>query len=157
MNIKKSIVTRVRVAFLAICLFASAIVYKVGRIQFAEGNKWKQIERESRFVYQPVFATRGNIYSDNESILATSLPFYRVAFDPTICDEKVFNEKVDSLALLLSRFYQDKSAEDYRRKIKNARLKNRRYMRLNNRQINYQDKKLMAKWPIFRKVKTKAG
>lgn len=157
MNIKKSILTRVRVAFLAISLFAFAIIFKVARIQFADGNKWKQIERERRFVYQPVFATRGNIYSDNESILATSLPFYRLAFDPTSCDDKIFNEKVDSLALLLSRFYQDKSAEEYRRKIKNARLKNRRYVRLNNRQINYQDKKLMAKWPIFRMGKNKGG
>jgi cell division protein FtsI (penicillin-binding protein 3) len=157
MNIKKSILTRVRVAFLAISLFACAIIYKVGRIQFADGNKWKQIERERRFVYQPVYATRGNIYSDNESILATSLPFYRVAFDPTTCDDKIFNEKVDSLAMLLSRFYQDKSAEEYRRKIKNARIKNRRYVRLNNRQINYQDKKMMAQWPIFRIGKNKGG
>lgn len=157
MNIKKSILTRVRVAFLAISLFAFAIIYKAANIQFADGNKWKQIERERRFVYQPVFATRGNIFSDNESILATSLPFYRLAFDPTSADEAVFNEKVDSLALLLSRFYQDKSAEEYRRKMKNARLKKRRYVRLNNRQINYQDKKLMAKWPIFRLGKNKGG
>src|SRR5688572_2947701 len=157
MNIKKSILTRVRVAFLAIALFAFAIIYKVARIQFADGNKWKQIERERRFVYQPVYATRGNIFSDNESILATSLPFYRVAFDPTTCDDKIFNEKIDSLAMLLSRFYQDKSAEEYRRKIKNARIKNRRYVRLNNRQINYQDKKMMAQWPIFRIGKNKGG
>ncbi|MBK0402204.1 transpeptidase family protein [Adhaeribacter sp. BT258] len=157
MNIKKSILTRVRVAFLLIALFAFAIVVKVGRIQFADGNKWKAIERERRFVYQPVYATRGNIFSDNESILATSLPFYRVAFDPSIADKKIFDEKIDSLALLLSRFYQDKSAEEYKRKIKNARLKDRRYVRLNNRQINYQEKKMMAKWPIFRNGKNKGG
>src|SRR6187397_1590867 len=118
MNIKKSILTRVRVAFLAISLFAVAIIFKVGRIQFADGTKWKAIERERRFVYQPVYATRGNIFSDNESILATSLPFYRVAFDPSISDKKIFDEKIDSLAMLLSRFYQDKSAEEYKRKIK---------------------------------------
>jgi cell division protein FtsI (penicillin-binding protein 3) len=157
MNIKKSILTRVRVAFLAIALFAGAIIFKVGRIQFAEGNKWKAIQRERRFVYQPVYATRGNIFSDNESILATSLPFYRVAFDPSSCDEKVFKEGLDSLSFLLSRFYKDKSEQDYRRKIKNARLAGRRYIRLNNRQINYQDKKMMARWPVFRAGKHKGG
>ena len=159
MNIKRSIVTRVRVAFLAICLFAFAIVYKVVRIQFYEGNRWKQIAKESRIIYQPVFATRGNIYSDNESILATSLPFYRVALDPTICEEKKFREGVDSLAIFLSRFYNDRSADYYRRRIKDARYakKPRRYIRLNSRQINYQDKKLMATWPIFREGKGKGG
>ncbi|WP_026463780.1 penicillin-binding protein [Adhaeribacter aquaticus] len=156
-NIKKSIVTRVRVAFLVICLFACAIVAKVIRIQLFEGEKWAQIAKESRIVYQPVYATRGNILSDNESIMATSLPFYRVAFDATICDEKLFNQKIDSLAMLLSRFYQDKPAKEYYRKIKNARLAKRRYLRLHSHQINYQEKKMMANWPIFREGKNKGG
>ncbi|WP_242928553.1 penicillin-binding protein [Pontibacter vulgaris] len=157
MNIKKSIVVRVRVAFLVICLFACAIMYKVVAIQFQDGAKWKQISQERRIRYQPVFATRGNIYSDNESILATSLPFYRVAFDPTIAEAKKFNAGIDSLAMLLSRFYGDRSEDYYRRKIKNARHAGRKYIRLNSRQINYQDKKMMANWPIFRAGKNKGG
>ncbi|MDB5261394.1 MAG: cell division protein [Adhaeribacter sp.] len=156
-NIKKSIVTRVRVAFIAICLFAAAIVGKVVHIQFIEGQKWAQLQKESRMIYLPVYATRGNVLSDNESIMATSLPFYRVAFDPTICDAKNFDKGIDSLALLLSRFYKDKSPEGYRRKIKNARLAKRRYIRIHSRQLNYQEKKLMATWPIFREGKNKGG
>jgi cell division protein FtsI (penicillin-binding protein 3) len=156
-NIKKSIVTRVRVAFLCICLFAAAIVAKVVRVQFFEGQKWAQIQKEKRIVYQPVYATRGDVLSDDGRIMATSLPFYRVAFDPTICPEKTFARDIDSLALLLSRFYQDKSPEGYRRKIKNARLSKRRYVRLHSRLINYQDKKMMTSWPIFREGKNKGG
>lgn len=157
MNIKKSIVLRVRVAFLVICIFACAIVYKIGVIQIKDGEKWKAISKERRIYYRPVFATRGNIYSDNESIMATSLPFYRVAFDPTIADAKTFNAGIDSLSMLLSRFYGDKSEDYYRRKIKNARHAGRQYIRLNSRQINYQDKKMMAKWPVFRGGKNKGG
>jgi cell division protein FtsI (penicillin-binding protein 3) len=156
-NIKKSIVTRVRVAFLFIFLFAGAIIYRVVRIQYYEGGRWQQIARESRFTYQPVFATRGNIFSDNESIMATSLPFYKVSLDPSLCKDEIFHRDLDSLALLLSRFYRDQPAEAYRRKIKNARLANRRYVRLNSKQINYQEKKMMATWPIFREGKNKGG
>ncbi|MBJ6118542.1 transpeptidase family protein [Pontibacter sp. BT310] len=157
MNIKKSIVLRVRVAFLVICFFACAIVYKICVIQITDGEKWKAISKERRIYYRPVFATRGNIYSDNESIMATSLPFYRVAFDPTIADAQAFNAGIDSLSMLLSRFYGDKSEDYYRRKIKNARHAGRQYIRLNSRQINYQDKKMMAKWPVFRGGKNKGG
>ncbi|PRY12723.1 cell division protein FtsI (penicillin-binding protein 3) [Pontibacter ummariensis] len=157
MNIKKSILIRVRVAFLLVCLFACAIVYKVVYIQFLDGQKWKSISKERRIFYKPVLATRGNIYSDNGSILATSLPFYRVAFDPTVAKAEVFNSGVDSLALLLSRFYGDKSEEYYRRKMKNARHSGRRYIRMSSRQINYQDKKMMARWPIFREGKNRGG
>ncbi|MDO6389131.1 penicillin-binding protein [Pontibacter sp. BT731] len=157
MNIKKSIVLRVRIVFLLVCLFACAIVYKIVQIQVLDGTKWKQISKERRIRYQPVPATRGNIYSDNESILATSLPFYRVAFDPAIAQAETFNTGIDSLAMLLSRFYKDQSPEHYRRKIKNARHAGRRYIRLNSRQINYQEKKMMASWPIFRAGKNKGG
>jgi cell division protein FtsI (penicillin-binding protein 3) len=157
MNIKKSIVIRVRVAFLAICLCACAIIYKASVVQFRDGDKWKAISKERRIHYQPVFATRGNIYSDNESIMATSLPFYRVAFDPTIADANVFNAGLDSLSYLLARFYKDKSADYYKRKLKNARLSKRQYIRLNSKQINYQDKKMMSKWPIFKAGKNKGG
>ena len=38
MNIKKSILVRVRVAFLLVCLFACAIVYKIVQIQFMDGQ-----------------------------------------------------------------------------------------------------------------------
>ncbi|TXK44484.1 transpeptidase family protein [Pontibacter qinzhouensis] len=132
-------------------------------IQFLDKTNWKAISKERRVRYQPVYATRGNIYSDNdvssgnESILATSLPFYRVAFDPTIAETQVFNAGVDSLAMLLARFYGDKSEDHYRRRIKNARTNGRRYIRLNSRQINYQDKKMMAQWPIFRAGKNRGG
>lgn len=157
MNIKKSIVTRVRLAFLAICLFAFAIVYKVGHIQIKDGEKWRAIAQEKRFHYQPISATRGNIFSDDDRIMATSLPFYRVAFDPTITKEDVFDKGIDSLAMNLSRFFGDRSENYYRQKIKNARASKRKYLRLNGRLINYQDKKMMAQWPIFRKGKNRGG
>ncbi|WP_066833536.1 penicillin-binding protein [Rufibacter ruber] len=157
MNIKRSIVTRVRLAFLAICLFAFAIIYKVGVIQFKDGDRWREIANEKRFHYQPIYATRGNIYSDDDRIMATSLPFYRVAFDPSIPKEDVFNKGIDSLGMMLSRFYGDHSEAYYVRKIKNARREKRKYVRLNGRMINYQDKKMMAQWPIFRAGKNKGG
>ncbi|UYZ60907.1 penicillin-binding protein [Hymenobacter latericus] len=158
-SVKKSIVTRVRLAFLGVLLFSCAIVWKIQRIQYQEGERWRALEQERRIVYQPVFATRGNIFSDNESIMATSLPFYRVAWDPSVVSDELFNRKADSLALLLSRFFGDRSKDEYLRKLKNAHNPKARvrYVRLNSRQINFQEKKLLATWPIFRAGKNRGG
>ncbi|GAB2954035.1 penicillin-binding protein [Hymenobacter coalescens] len=158
-SVKKSIVTRVRLAFLGVLLFSGAIVWKIQRIQYQEGEKWRSLEQQRRIVYQPVFATRGSILSDNESIMATSLPFYRVAWDPSVVGEDLFKSNVDSLALALSRFFGDRSVQDYKRKLKNAYYAKPqvRYLRLNSRQINFQEKKLLATWPIFRTGKNKGG
>ncbi|WP_317206801.1 penicillin-binding protein [Hymenobacter sp. BT770] len=159
-SVKKSIVTRVRLAFLGVAVFSSAIFWKATKIQYQEGTKWRALEQERRISYQPVPATRGNIYSDNESIMATSLPFYRVAWDPGVVDDAVFRAGVDSLAWHLSHFFGDRSVQEYRRRLVNARDPRHpmvRYIRLNSRQINFQEKKLLAKWPIFRAKRNRGG
>ncbi|WBA42247.1 penicillin-binding protein [Hymenobacter canadensis] len=159
-SVKKSIVTRVRLAFLGVCLFSCAVVWKISNIQFKEGEKWRALEQERRVVYQPVFATRGTILADDgKSIMATSLPFFRVAWDPSVVDRQLFDKQVDSLAIQLANFFGDRSVSEYRRKLKNARLAKPsvRYLRLNSRQINYQEKKELANWPIFREGKNKGG
>jgi cell division protein FtsI (penicillin-binding protein 3) len=150
-SVKKSIVTRVRLAFLGVTLFSGAVAWKISHIQYQEGAKWRALEQERRISYQPVPATRGNIYSDNESIMATSLPFYRVAWDPGVVDDATFSAKVDSLAGCLAHFFQDRSKDEYKRKLMAAHGdRDVRYIRLNSRQINFQEKKELASWPIFR-------
>lgn len=157
MNIKKSILIRVRLAFLAVVIFAVCVAAKVGHIQFAEGDKWIRMGNEISFDYKKVKATRGNIYSDNGSLLATSLPFYKVAMDPTLVKEDIFREGIDSLAWLLSRHYKDRSATDYKRMIRDARETNKQYIVVNRKQINYQVKKEMSDWPIFREGRLRGG
>ena len=159
-SVKQSIVTRVRLAFLGVAVFSGMIFWKATRIQFQEGAKWRALEQERRISYQPVPATRGNIYSDNESIMATSLPFYRVAWDPGVVESEIFRAGVDSLAWHLSRFFGDRSVQEYRRRLTNAYNAKEpavRYIRLNSRQINFQEKKLMAQWPVFRTKRNRGG
>src|SRR5260221_9296828 len=120
MNIKKSILIRVRLAFLGILLFAVCVAAKVGHIQIIEGDKWAKMAEETMFDYKKIKATRGNIYSDNESLLATSLPFYKVAIDPTLPREEVFKKGIDSLSLELAKFYKDRSAKEYKEMLKRS-------------------------------------
>lgn len=157
MNIKKSILIRVRVAFLFVMAFAIAVVVKTGHIQTVEGKKWAEMGERISFDYKTVKATRGNIYSDNGSLLATSLPFYKVAFDATNPKAEVFKKGLDSLAYLLSRFYKDKSAADYKHMLQDAREDDKRYIIINRKQIDYQDKKIMSEWPIFREGRLGGG
>ncbi|MBK5280041.1 MAG: PASTA domain-containing protein [Bacteroidia bacterium] len=157
MNIKKSILVRVRVAFLCVVVFALSVGAKIGHIQFAEGDKWIKMSEEINFDYKKVKATRGNIYSDNGSLLATDLPFYRVAIDPTLAKNDIFKKGIDSLAIMLSRYYKDKSSKDYKEMLKDARTVGKRYITINRKQINYLTKKEMMQWPIFRDGRYKGG
>ncbi len=157
MNIKKSILLRVRVAFLFVAFFAVAVIARIAHIQVVEGEKWSKLGERISFDYRRVKATRGNIYSDNGSLLATSLPFYKVAFDATLPKEEIFNKGIDSLALCLSSFFKDKSRTEYKRMLKDARAAGRQYVIINRKQVDYQDKKTMMTWPIFREGRLRGG
>ena len=109
------------------------------------------------FDYRTVKATRGNIYSDNGSLLATSLPFYKVAIDPTLAKDEVWDKGVDKLADNLSRFFKDKSKSDYKRMLTDARAKGKQYIFLNSKRINYQEKKQMMGWPIIKEGRLRGG
>ncbi len=157
MNIRRSIILRVRVAFLITTAFALAAVSKIVILQNDEGGKWAKISEEVDFEYKTVKATRGNIYSDNGSLLATSVPSYIVAMDPTIVESSLYKNGIDSLAWMLSRLYNDQSRDYYKRKINDARLSGKKYIILNRKQIDYPDKKAMKTWPIFREGRNKGG
>ena len=157
MNIKRSIVIRVRMIFILVALAACAIPYKVAVVQLVEGEKWKAKAEQVNFQYREVPATRGNIYAADGSLLATSLPFYQVAIDPTVVDDEKFKEGIDSLATLLATFYQDKSATAYKRMIQDARSNQKRYLMVNRRQINYQDMQTLRSWPIFKEGRIEGG
>lgn len=157
MNIKRSILLRVRIAFIVMVLFAISIGARIVDIQFVEGKKWAAIAEDIGLKYRKVEATRGNIYSDNGSLMATSLPFYKVAFDPTIADHELYKNGLDSLSMLLSRHFKDKTPAEYKHKINNARVAKRRYLVLNWKLIDYQDKKKMSQWPIFREGRLGGG
>lgn len=157
MNIKKSILLKVRLAFLPMLLFGIAIVYRIAVIQMVEGDKWRSLKAEIGLEYREVPATRGNILSDNGSLLATSIPFYRLALDPSRATKTMMDEGLDSLAFHLSTFFKDKSARKYKQLLLNARNSGRRYVQLNRQLVDYQQKKEMEQWPIFKAGRMRGG
>lgn len=157
MNIKQSILLRVRVAFLFMLIFALAVIAKIGHLQFVQGAKWAKIGERISFDNKRVKATRGNIYSDNGSLLATDLPFYKVAFDATLPKDEIWKEDLDSLAICLANFFKNKSKTEYKRALVDARTAGKQYLVLSRKQIDYQDKKLMMTWPIFREGRLRGG
>ncbi|MFT6829089.1 MAG: cell division protein FtsI (penicillin-binding protein 3), partial [Roseivirga sp.] len=157
MNIKQSILLRVRIAFLAVIAFVLVVVWRIGDIQFVEGGMWREMAEEIGLDYKTIKATRGSIYANGNDLLATSLPFYKVSFDPSLADDKTFKSGIDSLSRFLSNFFQDQSSAVYRKRISEARQSRKRFMVINNDLINYQQKQLMESWPIFRQGRMIGG
>ncbi|MHB9147808.1 MAG: penicillin-binding protein [Candidatus Amoebophilus sp.] len=157
MDAKQTILLRTRIAFLGLFVFAVAIVAKLIHIQFVQGKKWTKLAQVATLEYRPIQPSRGNIYAQDGNLLATSLPFYKVAIDPCIADNELFEANIKLLSTLLAEFYQDKPAQAYYELLCEARRNRKRYLLLNNKQITHHDKRKMSEWPIFREGRFRGG
>lgn len=116
MSIKSNILLRVRIAFLVCVLSGFAVIAKIVYIQTIQGEKWRKKADKLSLRYKKLPATRGNIYATDGSLLATSLPFYKLAMDPKTPHDTTFSNGIDSLSIKLSRFFGDMSVQEYKRK-----------------------------------------
>lgn len=159
MNIRANILLRVYLAFGLIVLFALAVFVRLCDVQFRQGHKWVAMADSLSIREFDVEATRGNIYSIDGSLLATSVPEYELRMDMFaggIQDDKIFNGKVDSLAMKLASFFGDKSAKEYSRYLRKARQDTARYV-LIKRKVSYQDLKVIRTFPLYNIGKHSGG
>lgn len=153
----KDILLRARIILLSVVVFMAVIIWKIAGLQFLEGDQWRNRAKIAQLEYRPILASRGNIYADNGSLLATSLPFYTVALDPTVSSDQLFKQGIDLLSSNLSDFYGDLPAKYYKEKIIQSRKKNKKYVTINKKYITHEERKKMRQWPIFEQGKFKGG
>jgi cell division protein FtsI (penicillin-binding protein 3) len=154
--IKSSILFRLQVVFLVVMVFAGAILWRSARLATSKGTAYRDMAEERFMRHQTIDAARGNIYAADGSLLAASLPYFRIAIDPTVAQADVFDAGIDSLALLLAGYSDKHTVQEYRRKLIQAREAGKQYVLLFSK-VTYPEKNEMIKWPIFRKGRGYGG
>lgn len=163
MNIKQDIIQRANHVFYVVIFLAFGVIARLVYVQYFQtfkGKFWSERVAATLIQRDTIRAMRGNIYDTDGKLLATSLPTYVVGLDPTVAKPEYFAKKIDSLGILLSRIYKDRSARDYADLVRDARNRKRRYVLLNRRRVSFQERQEMLKWPFFRsspKVAARGG
>ena len=136
-------------------LFALGVLYRLATVQFVERNILEQSALNQNRKMETLEAKRGNIYSIDGALLATSVPSYHVYFDPTVVRENEFNADLgglaDSLFLLTT-----KSSSYWVNYLRNARSSGDRYVRI-ARDLNYRQYVRLNQFPIFEKGRGRGG
>ncbi len=157
MRIKKSILVRARWVFLSLILFSGLIISSLLKIQWVEGDQWREKSQKNAFKYVSVKATRGNIISSDDKLLATSLPLYKLALDPTVSTNQLFENQIDTLCSLISSFFKEKPASYYKNKLRKARLNGDKYELISKKFISYEEKEKLEKWPFLKEGRFSSG
>ncbi len=158
-SIKGEIKKRSWASFILMASVGVLILYKAFLLQTIQREKTLVNTTRPLVAERTIKATRGNIYAcDGKSLLATSVPIYSLGMDPKQAKDELFDGKIDSLSLMLSRFFGDRSKSVYKEMIVKAR-KNRktRYVALGGRQITHEEREQIKKFPIFSAGQHKGG
>ena len=157
MGVKKDILIRVGFVYVIMFAFAFVIIGKVVYLQTIEKNKWNKANTLTMKDIT-IKANRGDICADDGRLLASSVPYYEIRMDlkSEALTNRIFNKKVDSLALCLSKLFGDKSKSEYKHQLISARFRGERYY-LIKRKVNYKQLKQLKQIPLFRLGRYKGG
>jgi len=143
-NIRDDILQRSWVVAIGLIILGALVIYRIFYIQHYDlykGKPW--IEYMSKTVrVDTIPAMRGNIYSNDGSLMATSLPYFEVSMDPTVADSVYFYSRVDSLGTLLAKTFGQRTAESYVKELLFARHEFERNERRGNRNIRLLKRKV---------------
>ncbi len=145
---KANIINRSGWIFLILFIFAILIVIQLINIQYIEGNKYRALAQKFTVREFNIKANRGNIYAEDGSILATSVPRYDIAFDPTAPSKKNFDNYIDDLTVALSRF-TGRPQSQWKQIFVKARQTDRKYVKVINN-ITYSEYQKVKQFPLFK-------
>ncbi len=155
MKHSKNIKRRAVAIYLFMILLALVIIIQPLYTQFFESHLWNTDKYNvTRTVSVP--ASRGNIYADDLSLLATSIPEYEIRWDAKQVDKDLFLSEVEELSVLLSELFEDKAASEYSMYLRKIWKKQSRYA-LIKRKVNFNDLKAIKRFPIFREGRYRGG
>ena len=137
---------------LAFVLIGVAILAKIFVIVFAEHDYWtneaKQFTKEDVIVAP----TRGNIFSADGKLMASSLPEYELYLDFKAGGTKkdsILKAELKTISEGLHRIFPNKSASYFRERIKAGKKAQSRYFKIYPGKASYLDYKEVCKLPIF--------
>jgi cell division protein FtsI (penicillin-binding protein 3) len=139
-------------------------VFIIGRaayIQQVEGNYWRSKSDSLHQKFVELEAERGTIYSEDGSMLSTSIPFFDIYIDFAADGlrekkGKRFKENLDALSKALASYFKDQSATAYKKQLQHGYTKKDRYFLL-KKNISFNDYKILRSFPLVKEGRNKSG
>ena len=143
----KNILKRVYMVAIAVTFIVIAIIVKLNTIQWVDGKHFRELAKQRTVKNFVIPANKGNIYSADGSLLATSIPNYNLRFDALAPKSENFQKNVkalsDSLSVLLG-----KPSNFYHSELRRARANKNRFY-LIARGLSYTDYMRIKSFPLF--------
>lgn len=161
MDVKKDILWRVYLGFILMAIVGTCILGKAVYIQQAQGSYWRGMSDSLHQRIVTLDAERGTIYSEDGSMLSTSIPQFDIYID-FMADGlrekngKRFNENIDSLSICLAGLFKDRSAMEYKYLLQTGYREKDRYFLL-KKKMSFKEYQQLRTFPLVRLGRNKSG
>jgi len=153
---KSNIVWKIYLLYFSLLIFAASIIYKLADIQIFSAKKWEKRTAELTTAWRTVEGNRGNIFSEDDDLLATSVPIYEVRMDMKVPNEDLFRNNFKALADSLSVLFNRHPSTYYEARMKRGRSEGNRYLLL-EKMVNYNQMIRLKSFPILNKGRFAGG
>lgn len=143
--------------FAGLCILAIAIVIKVFVIQLFPDEKARQLAEGFTYKVREIQPVRGQIYSSDGSLMATSIPEYEIRWDSKApYNEEAYQTKIDSVCQSFANLFGDRTASEYKAIFKKAKSEGNRYIEIIDH-VDYNQLQLVKKFPFINKGTIRGG
>lgn len=152
-------------------LVAIGILVRAFDTAFVERETWMKVAESQKRPNRLIYPSRGNIYSSDGKLMATSVPCFYLYIDfnadcythptkkwnslDTLLKSK--HNGIDSLSFYLSRKLKDRTPAGYKNYLLNGLKKKSRQFPVCDGKVSYSDLKEIKKFPFFRLGRFKSG
>lgn len=152
----KSLKKRLTFVAIPLVLACLSIWVKLIYVSVIEGPTLRAKSESLVIKKMAIPAKRGNIFSDDGKILATSMPVYDVYMDPVAPSDENFEAHVKDLSVALARVYSPRTAQQWENYLRDKRLHKDRYVIIAKDQT-YSQLKHLRDMPLFNLGRYKGG
>ena len=131
------------------------IGYKIFHIQYVDGDNYRQLAKNKTIQNFTISPERGNIFSDDGSLLAASTTSFDIYFDAVTVSDNNFSKYSNQLSEKLSESL-NKSKEFFLKRLVSAKKNNKRYQ-LIQRGVSIENLNKIKQMPLFRMGGVRGG
>jgi len=159
MNRKRELLIRAYLVLGGLILAAIILIASTVKISVIEAGQWRERGDSTKLRFVDIAPDRGNIYSADGHLLATSVPYFDIHMDLNSepMSDAIFYTHLDSLSWYLSRHvFTEQSSDVIKRLLIRQRDAGNRYFPIKKR-ATYEELELIRSFPLIRLGKYKGG
>jgi cell division protein FtsI (penicillin-binding protein 3) len=160
LNFKNEVLLRVYIVMIVIVVVAVTILTKAFKLIAVEGEFWRKEAAKKYMSYRDVTGSRGNILSEDGSLMATSIPYFDLYWDaatPNLSDD-IFKKDIDSLAYNIAYYIAPQTTPGaWKEYLWRCRYETKSRYTLIAKGLTFDQMQWAKTFPIFRLGKYKGG